>query len=172
MISPDVQKALNGQLNFELFSAYSYAGIAAYFEELNLEGFSQWLGLQVQEELEHAAKFYAYIHDVGGRVELDAIDKPQGHFDSPLHAFETVYHHECAVTKQIHKLMDVALNESDHSTSTFLQWFVTEQVEEEKTADHIVQQLRRIGGDANGLFMLDREMTKRTPDQDADGGSN
>lgn len=171
MISSTMEKALNEQLNFELFSAYSYAAMAAYFETLNLDGFVHWMQLQMREELTHSSKFYQFINDVGGRVTLEAIDKPKAEFKSPLNAFQAAYKHECSVTKRIHKLVDLALKESDHSTNNFLQWFVTEQVEEEKAADDVVKKLQLIGSDPNGLFMMDRELAKRGASGGADAGA-
>jgi ferritin len=161
MFSEKMQEALNKQLNLELFSAYSYAAMAAYFETTNLSGFAHWMQLQMREELQHSGKFYRYIHDVGGKVELSAIGAPKSEFESPLDAFKSAYEHECEVSQAIYKILDLALKENDHPTNTFLQWFVAEQVEEEKTADEVVQQLKLVGSDPNGLFMMDREMAKR-----------
>ncbi|MBM3288767.1 MAG: ferritin [Candidatus Hydrogenedentes bacterium] len=161
MISGKLEKALNKHLNMELFSAYLYAAMAAYFEHKNLNGFGNWMRIQFQEELAHAAKFYDYIHDVGGRVELDAIAKPPADYKSPLSVFEDALAHEQTVTKAIYKIMDLALAESHHATSSFLQWFVTEQVEEEKVADDIVKHLQLVGNSPEGLFMMDRELAQR-----------
>ena len=170
MISGKLEKALNKHLNLELYSAYLYAAMAAYFEHKNLNGFAHWMRLQVQEEMVHATKFYAYIHDIGGRVELDGIAKPPADYKSPLAIFEDAYGHEQTVTKAIYKLMDLALAESHHATSTFLQWFVTEQVEEEKVADDIVKRLRLVGSSPEGLFMMDRELGARTVSAEVAGG--
>ena len=162
MLSKKMISALNDQLNFELFSAYQYAATAAYFETLNLSGCAHWMRIQVQEELAHAQKFYTFIIQTGGRVELEAIAKPAGEHKSPLAAFEDAYHHETKVTSRVHKLVDLAVKESDHATNTFLQWFVTEQIEEEANADAIVKKLKLIGSDTSGLFFLDRELAART----------
>jgi len=167
MISSDMEKMLNSQLNYELFSAYQYAAVSAYFETQNLNGFTHWVEQQVKEEMDHAARFYRYINDIGGRVSLEAIGKPRAEFDSPLQAFEAAYEHEVAVTQRIYELADLAHKENDHATSTFLQWFINEQVEEEKNADEVVQKLKLIGSDPNGLFMLDLEMAKRTAEKQA-----
>lgn len=161
MVSGKLEKALNKQLNMELFSAYLYAAMAAYFEHKNLNGFANWMKIQFQEEMMHATKFYEYIHDVGGRVELDAIAKPPGDYKSPLAVFEDALGHEQAVTKAIYKLMDLALEESHHATTAFLQWFVTEQVEEEKVADDIVKRLQLVGNSPEGLFLMDNELGQR-----------
>jgi len=162
MLSEKMITALNNQLNFELYSAYQYTATAAYFENLNLAGCAHWMKIQVQEELTHAQKFYNFIIQTGGRIELQGIEKPAGSHASPLAAFEDSYAHETKVTARIHKLVDLALKESDHATNTFLQWFVTEQVEEEANADAIVKKLRLIGSDTSGLFFLDRELATRT----------
>ena len=161
MISCKLEKALNKHFNMELFSAYLYVAMAAYFEHKNLNGFANWMRMQFQEEMAHAAKFYAYIHDVGGRVELDAIAKPPVDYKSALVVFEDALAHEQTVTKAIYKLMDLALAESHHATSAFLQWFVTEQVEEEKVADDIVKRLQLVGNSPEGIFMMDRELALR-----------
>jgi len=162
MISGKLEKALNKQLNMELFSAYLYAAMAAYFEHKNLNGFANWMRIQAREEMGHATKFYTYIHDIGGRVELEAIAKPPVDYKSPLAVFEDSRAHEGTVTKAIYQLMDLALAESHHATSTFLQWFVTEQVEEEKVADDIVKRLQLVAASPEGMFMMDRELAQRT----------
>jgi ferritin len=170
MISEKMEKALNDQLNYELYSAYSYAGIAAHFDHIALDGAAHWMRIQVQEELVHASKFYQFILDVGAKVTLQAIAQPKLETATPLKAFEDVLEHERSVTRRINKLVDIALAESDHATNTFLQWFITEQVEEEKNADDIVQKLRLVGGDSQGLFMIDRELAGRAPEpEDAAG---
>ncbi|MDZ4860761.1 MAG: ferritin [Candidatus Hydrogenedentes bacterium] len=161
MISPNLEKALNKQLNLELYSAYVYAAMAAHFEHKHLNGFANWMRLQVKEEVDHAIKFYAYIGDISGRIELDAIAKPPTDFKTVLSVFEDSLAHERTVTTAIYKLMDLALSESHHATSTFLQWFVTEQVEEEKVADDIRKRLELVGNSPEGLFMLDHELGLR-----------
>jgi len=161
MLSGKLEKALNKQLNFELSSAYTYASMAAYFEHRNLNGYAHWMKLQAEEELLHAQKIYAYIHDVGGRVELDTIPKPPGDFKSPVQVFEEVLEHERAVTKAIYKIMDLAKDESHHATTAFLQWFVTEQVEEEKVADDILQRVKLVANSPEGMFLMDRELAQR-----------
>jgi ferritin len=148
----------------ELFSAYVYASMAAYFEHRNLNGFANWMKVQVSEEVAHAQRFYQYILDVGGRVEFDAVDKPPADFDSPQAIFEEALKHERAVTKAIYKLIDLAMSESHHATATFLQWFVTEQVEEEKVAEDILARLKLVASSGEGLFLIDRELAGRKPD--------
>ncbi|WP_297500269.1 ferritin [Thermococcus sp.] len=162
MLSERMLKALNEQLNKELFSAYFYLGIAAYFKDRSLEGFASWMEGQAEEELGHALRIYDYIFDRGGKVELERIEKPKGEFESPLKAFEAVYLHEVGVTQSIFKLADLAREENDHATYNFLQWFVEEQVEEEASTKAILDKLKIIGGSSQGLFMLDRELGARS----------
>lgn len=162
MISKKMEKALNEHLNFEILSTYSYAATAAYFDNQDLNGFANWMKVQVQEELAHSVKFYTFINDIGARVRLTAIAAPQQDFDSPLAAFEDALKHEQTVTKRIYKLLDLAREESDHATETFLQWFVNEQVEEEANVTLIIKRLKMVGGDGQGLFLMDRELATRT----------
>jgi len=162
VLSEKMLNALNEQLNKELFSAYFYLGIAAYFKERSLDGFAGWMEAQAEEEVGHALRIYDYIFDRGGKVELDRIEKPKQEFESPLKAFEAVYLHEVGVTQSIFKLVDLAREENDHATYNFLQWFVEEQVEEEASTKAIVDKLKIIGGGAQGLFMLDRELGARS----------
>ena len=161
MINNKIQKSLNDQLNAELFSAYLYLSMSAYFQSISLSGFSNWMTVQAQEELSHAMKFFYFINERGGRVSLDIIDKPQLEWDSPLHAFETAYKHEQHVTALINNIVELSQVEKDYATYNFLQWFVSEQVEEEASADDIVQKLKLIGDAGHGLFMIDNELGKR-----------
>ncbi len=162
MLKENIEKALNNQLNAEIYSAYLYLSMAAYFESISLKGFANWMKVQYQEEMAHAMKFYDYINDRGGRVLLQAIEAPPTHWDSPLAAFEATYKHEQKVTGLINKLVELAMSEHDHATNIFLQWFVTEQVEEEDSANEIVEKLKLMGDARGGLFMLDRELGQRT----------
>jgi len=161
MIKEKIQDALNKQLNAELYSSYLYLSMSAHFESVSLKGFANWMRVQAQEELTHAMKFYDYIHERGGRVTLTSIDAPQTQWDSPLAVFEHVYKHEQKVTGLINDLVDLALSEADHATNNFLQWFVTEQVEEESSADEIIQKLKLVGEASGGLLMLDQELKQR-----------
>ena len=161
MIKEKIQDALNKQLNAELYSSYLYLSMAAYFESVSLKGFANWMRVQAQEELFHAMKFYDYIHERGGRVAMTSISAPLTQWDSPLAAFKQVYQHEQKVTGLINNLVTLAIAETDHATNNFLQWFVAEQVEEESSADEIVQKLRLLGEDRSGLFMLDQELGQR-----------
>lgn len=162
MLSDKIQGALNDQLNAELYSAYLYLSMAAYFHAVGLGGFAQWMRVQAQEELVHAMKFYDFIGERGGRVRLKAIEAPPTEWSSPLEAFKTALKHEEMVSGRINDLMNLALSERDHATQIFLQWFVTEQVEEEASVGEVVQRLKLLGDARQGLFMLDRELGQRT----------
>ncbi len=161
MIKAKIQDALNKQLNAELYSSYLYLSMAAYFESVSLKGFANWMLAQTQEELVHAMKFYDYIHERAARVNLTSIAAPSAQWDSPLAAFEQVYEHEQKVTGMINDLVTLAVSEADQATNNFLQWFVAEQVEEESSADEIVQKLRLLGEDRSRLFTLDQELGQR-----------
>ncbi len=159
MISAKMEKAINDQINAELYSAYLYLAMAAYFEEVDLAGCAKWMKAQTQEEMFHAMKMYDFVCERGGRVELFAIDAPPKEWDSPLSVFEHAYAHEQKVTGLINDLMELAMAEKDHATQIFLQWFISEQVEEEASANEVVQKLK-LAGD-HGLFLVDRELGQR-----------
>lgn len=161
MINSKIQDAFNKQINVELYSSYLYLSMAAYFKSLNLGGFSNWMECQAQEEVLHAMKFFSFVNERGGRVQLSAIDGPPTSWDSPQAAFEEAYKHEQKVTSLINGLVDLAIQEKDHASNAFLQWFVNEQVEEEASADAVVNQLKLAGGQGSGLFMIDRELGTR-----------
>ena len=161
MISKKMEEALNGQVNAELYSAYLYLSMESHFRSLNMNGFANWMRIQTQEEMMHGMKIYDFIDERGGRVTLKAIDGPPTKWDSPLAVFEAVYAHEQKVTGLINDLVDLAIEEKDHATNSFLQWFVNEQVEEESSADEIVQQLKMMENAPGGMFMLDRELDRR-----------
>ena len=169
MLSKKMEKALNRQVNAEFFSAYLYLSMEAYFESLNLKGFANWMHCQTQEELFHATKIYSFINERGGRVKLSAIDKPQFEWKSPLDAFEAALNHEKKVTGLINNIVDLALKEKDHASNIFLQWFVSEQVEEEDNVDSVIQSLKLMGNAAGGLFMVDKELTARVFTMPASG---
>jgi len=152
-----LEKALNEQLNAELYSAYLYLSMSTYFESLNFSGFANWMRVQAKEETEHAMKFYSYIFERDGQVTLTAIDAPPTSWKSPLDAFENAYQHEVKVSGLIHDLVFLARSEKDIPTENFLQWFVEEQVEEEASTLGVVQKLKPIKDSANGLFMLGSE---------------
>lgn len=172
MISKKMEKALNEQLNKEFFSAYLYLGMSAWSENKGLKGFANWFYVQYQEETFHAMKFYTYLLDRGADVDLLEIEKPNTDFSSPLVAFEKTLEHEQFITKSIDELMDLAITEKDHATNSFLQWFVNEQVEEEATVSEIIDSLKLVGDQGNGIFMVDKELGARTFTQPDAGQSN
>jgi len=161
MSSKKIQQALNDQINAELYSTYLYLSMQAYFESVNLSGFANWMKAQTQEELMHAVKLYDFVNERNGRVLLNAIDKPPTDWKSPLDVFEQVFKHEQKVTELINNLVNLAADEKDHATVSFLQWFVNEQVEEEASADAVRQQLKLMESAPGGLFMLDKELAQR-----------
>jgi ferritin len=155
--------AMNDQIQAELYSAYLYLSMSAYYDSLNLPGFANWMRLQAEEENLHAMKFFDYIIDRGGRVELMAIEAPPVDFEDPLTAFKMAYEHETKVTARIHKLYELAVAENDFPSQSLLNWFVDEQVEEEKSTLEVVDQLEMVGDHKMGLFMVDRELGQRQP---------
>lgn len=161
MLSPKMQSALNAQINAEYYSAYLYLSMAAHCEAGNLKGFGNWFRVQNLEEMVHVEKFFAYVLDRKGRVELTAIQGPPTTWASPQAVFEAALAHEQLVSELIGKLVDLARAENDHSTYNFLQWFVTEQVEEEANADGVLEQLKLADNAPATLFMLDRELATR-----------
>jgi ferritin len=161
MIGKKMLDALNEQINAELYSAYMYQAMAAYFEAGNLRGFAHWMQLQAKEEQGHAKKMYDFLVDRGGRVALKAIAAPPAEWKSALAVFEDTYAHEQKVTGLIHKLVDLAGAEKDHAATVFLAWFVTEQVEEEAHASEIVEKLKMIKEHPQGLLMLDAHLGAR-----------
>ena len=162
MLSDKMQGALNDQLKAEIYSSYLYLSMEAYFQSRSLTGFATWMRVQTQEELTHAMKFYEFINERGGRVNLKPIEAPPGDWESPLAVFEAGYKHETIVTGLINKLVDLSMAESDHATNTFLQWFVSEQVEEEDNASTVVERIKLVGEATGGLFLLDQELGQRT----------
>ena len=163
MLTDKMQKALTGQMNAELYSSYLYLSMNAYFKSVNLDGFANWMYYQAQEELEHAMKFYDFICQRGGRVQLAQIEAPPSEWNSPLAVFEDTLAHEQKVTGLINDLVEIANEERDHASQVFLQWFVSEQVEEEDSVGGVLEQLKLMGEAKGGLFMMDREMAKRRP---------
>ena len=165
MISEKLQEAINEQIKYELYSAYMYLAMSADCSDRNLTGFEHWMRLQAQEEIEHAMRFYDFLLERGGRVELQAIDKPPFEFGSPLEIMEQSLEHERFVTSRINGLYDLAQAEQDRPAQIMLQWFVTEQVEEEASIDEIVQRMKMFGTDGAALFMLDRDLEARGPEE-------
>ena len=162
MFNPKIQDAFNKQINAEVFSSYLYLSMSTYFDSQNLKGMANWMLIQAQEELQHAMKFLDFINERGGRVLLTQVEGPKTEWSSPLDVFEDAYRHECKVTGMINDLVDLSLSEKDHAANVFLQWFVTEQVEEEASAQEIADQLKLAGDQGGVLFMLDRELGTRT----------
>jgi ferritin len=156
-----MQDELNEQIKEELYSSYLYLSMAAYCESINLPGFAHWMRVQSGEELEHAMKFFGYINDRGGRVILQALDQPAAEFSGPTDLFEKTLAHEQYITGRIHKLYGLAVEEKDYASLSILQWFVDEQVEEEKSASEILQVLKVIGDKGQGLILLDRQLASR-----------
>ena len=161
MMKEVMEKALNEQINAELYSSYLYLSMSAFFSTKGLPGCASWMRAQAQEELFHAMKIFDYVNERGNRVVMKAIEQPAADWGSPLAAFENVLEHEQKVTSLINNLVNLALDERDHATNIFLQWFVSEQVEEEASAGEVLQKLKLIGGDAGGLFALDQELGQR-----------
>ncbi|ARM30413.1 ferritin [Prosthecochloris sp. HL-130-GSB] len=161
MLSKTLQKALNEQIQKEFYSSYLYLSMAAYAESKNLPGFAHWLKMQQQEEHGHAMKFYKYVNERGGRVELLALEQPPADFASPTAMFEEVLKHEQYITSSINKLYEKALKENDYATQVMLQWFIEEQVEEEASASEILETLKMAGEKGQALLMLDRQLARR-----------
>ncbi len=161
MINKTMQDAINEQINKELFSSYLYLSMAAYFEAKNLSGFGNWMRVQADEEREHAMKFYNFILETGGKVTLKAIDAPKTEWSSNLEVAEEVAAHEAKVTASIYALYELAQKEKDYPAQIMLQWFITEQVEEEKNAAEIVADLKLIEERGTAVLMLDKQLGKR-----------
>lgn len=168
MIKTNIEDALNNQINAELYSSYLYLSMSAYFESKSLSGFAKWMAIQSQEEYAHAMKFYAYLIQKGGKAKLAKIDEPKAEWKSILDVFEDTYAHEQKVSASINAIVDLALQEKDHATVSFLNWFVTEQVEEEATAQKLVDDLKLIGDNNNGIFLIDRELGQRVAEAPAE----
>jgi len=161
MISPKIVETMNKQATAEFYSAYLYLQMAAYFEALNLKGFANWMRVQRLEEQVHGMKFFDHMVERGADVKLGVIDAPPAKWDSPLAVFEAAYQHEVKVTAMVNELVSIARSVKDYASDAFLQWFVTEQVEEESSTLTVAQKLKLIGKDSSGLFMLDRELAAR-----------
>jgi ferritin len=162
MLSKKLTEALNEQMNYEFYSAHVYLATAAYCSAESLDGFANFFLVQSEEERFHAMKFYNFINDMGDRAEISGMDHPSNTFNSVLETFEKSLEHEKEVTRRIYHLADLAMDEREHATMTFLNWFIEEQVEEEASFDTLIQRLKRIGEDKNAFEMLDSELAKRT----------
>jgi ferritin len=161
MLKKSILDALNNQINQEMYSGYFYMSMATHCESINFPGAAQWLKLQSKEEWAHAMKLYDYVGAAGEKVVLESIPKPPAEFKSLVNVFETVLEHEKKVTSLINKLYETSLKENDYATQIYLQWFVTEQVEEEKNATEIITQLKMIGEHPASLFMMDKHLGSR-----------
>ncbi len=161
MISKKIEKAFNDQINAETYSAYLYWSMSAALEGMNLPGFANWMRVQAQEEMTHAAKFFSYLIERGGTVKLAAIDGPPTEWKDAEAIVKNVVKHEEHVTGLINGLMDLVLSEKDHAAAMFLQWFVSEQVEEEASAQEVLGKLKIAGSTSPALYMLDKEMAQR-----------
>ena len=162
MFSPKVLQEMNNQIMHELYSAYLYLSMSAYFDANNLTGFAHWMRVQAGEEQEHAMKFYDFIYDRGGKVTLQAIDQPPTEFKSPKDIFAAALEHEKKVTARIDLIYDLAIQDNDHASQSFLKWFVDEQVEEEKNATQILDMLKVAGDSPNLIFLLNHQLGERT----------
>lgn len=161
MLKEKMLNALNEQINAEQYSSLLYLSMSAWFQDKGLPGFANWMYVQYQEELTHANKFFNYVNERGGKVELKAIEQMPTEWSGIIEVYEATLQHEQHVTTLIDNLVDVALEQKDHATQSFLQWFVDEQVEEEANVKEILDTLKLINGQGNGIFMLDREMRSR-----------
>lgn len=162
MLKEKMLNALNEQINAEQYSAFLYLSMCAWFEDKGLSGFANWMYVQYQEELTHANKFFTYINERSGRAKLKAIEQVPVDFENVIEVVEKTLEHEQKVTSLINNLVDIAVEERDHATQSFLQWFVDEQVEEEANVEKLLDALKLTKGEGNGLFMLDRELLQRT----------
>lgn len=161
MISDKVQKAINDQITAEFYSSYLYLAMSAWCENQNLKGFARWMRVQAEEEKQHGFKLFDYLVDRGGRVILGTLDAPLGDFASIEDVFQKTLEHERKVTGRIHKLNELAIQEKDHATVAHLQWFITEQVEEEASAEEILNQIKMVEGRPGSIFYIDRHVGKR-----------
>lgn len=161
MISKNLENAINEQINFEFYSAYTYLAMSAYAEEIDFPGAANFFKIQAQEELDHARKMYDYLFQKGGKVVLEAIEKPKAEFDNLLNIFEEGLKHEQTVTKRIYNIANIALDEKEHATMSFLSWFVDEQVEEEENFTNLVKKIKRASGNEANLYMIDDELATR-----------
>lgn len=156
-----LEQAYNEQINAEMYSAYLYLSMSADFEAQNLKGFASWMKVQAQEEMAHAMKFYNFVQERGGKVELLAMNKPPGSWENPTVAFEAAFQHEQMITSRINKLVELAAQEKDFASNGILQWFTDEQVEEEASVDEVLQKLKLAKDAPGAIFMIDKEMEAR-----------
>ncbi len=171
MISKEMNDALNSQVNKEMYSSNLYLAMSAWLAEKGLPGFASWMRAQADEEYQHCMKIFDYIIERGGSVDLGEVAKPNAVWQTPLQVCEEVVSHEAEVTADINDLMDIAFNVKDHAAAAFLQWFVSEQVEEEASVGEVLDRMKMIGEQTAGLYHLDMELAKRTI-APIDGGAN
>ncbi len=162
MIKKVIEDALNQQLTREMYSSNLYLSMAGFYHSINLSGFANWMRVQAQEEMFHALKLFDYILDRGGKAKIGEISAPPSNWQTPLEAFEASYNHEQLVTGWINELADLAIKEGDHATHILMQWYITEQVEEEATVSDIVARLKLAGDNPSSLFLIDNELKSRT----------
>lgn len=162
MIKKVIEDAINKQITREMYSSNLYLAMAGYLHSVNLNGMANWMRIQAKEEMDHAMKFFDYLLDRGGTFQLGAMDAPPSEWNSAVDAFEAAYEHEQKVTAWITEIAELAKAEKDHATDILLQWFITEQVEEEATASEIVERLKMADGSKGGIFMMDNELKQRT----------
>jgi len=161
MLHKKMTQALNGQINKEMYSAYLYMSMSAYSNRVGLKGFANWFMVQYHEEMYHAMKMYEYVQRQGEDVILKSIETPPDTFKSALDMFQQTLAHEQYITKSINDLMELAIEKKDHATQIFLEWYITEQVEEEDNDNEIIAQLNLIGDNPQALLMLNRELGER-----------
>lgn len=161
MLDKDIEKAINSQINYEMYSAYLYLSMSAYFSDLQLNGFANWMHVQAQEEMTHAMKFYYFIVDKDGQVVLEAIQAPKSKWGSPLEVIEDAYRHELTVTSRIGAIVDIARAKKDYTATIMLDWFMNEQVEEEANELEIAKRLKLIGNSPDALLTLDAQLGRR-----------
>ncbi|MBN4046710.1 ferritin [bacterium AH-315-P07] len=162
MLKEPILNKLNDQIALEGYSAYLYYAMVGYFETINLKGFANWMLIQAQEEITHMQRIFTYVNDRGAAVRLQAMDQPPATWDSPLAVVTETLAHEQMISEKINECVTLAIQENDHSTNAMLQWFVSEQVEEEANVDDLLQKLIMIGDNASGLFLMDADLAKRT----------
>ncbi len=164
MISDTLREEINEQIKYEMYSAYMYLAMSAWCAERNLSGFARWMNLQAQEEVDHAMRFFNFLLERGGRIELQALDAPPVDYGTPLAVMEKSLEHEKFVSSRIHHLYKLAVEEGDYPAQVMLQWFVSEQVEEEASIDEIVERMKMFGSDGTSLLMVDTQLGARQPE--------
>ncbi|MCR2043356.1 ferritin [Anaerosalibacter massiliensis] len=170
MLSEKLLKELNKQINYELYSAHYYLAMAGYCLSEDLPGFANFFIAQAEEEKFHAMKFFNFVDEMDGKIKISGLEEPEEDYKSALEVFKAALEHEKFVTKRIYHLMDIAMEEKEHATISFLKWFVDEQIEEENSMKDIIVQLEKISGDSHAMYMLDKELGQRvfTPPADSD----